>query len=335
MCVEINLEPIDRFVINRHMTKYTREYLLDQLKESFQRVGQLPNSKKFHIHENVYRTRFGSWSKALREAGLPVKDTNSITGRLKASSHEFVCPECNVKFILSNVQLCSRKVDIKRSKQKGRRGNTFCSQSCAAKYNNIRRVRNRWKKVTVVTKTPWITIKIPRKPKPKLLYCRVYFGECKGCKIMFSAEMKRQKKKYCSDKCVRKKLSDTAKNNPKMGGNKNTRAFGWYVSPSAGRVWLESSYEAKVAESLDSNKIVWSRPHGLKYILNEKQQTYYADFFLRDDNVYLDPKNSFLIEKDKDKIQAVRIQQNVRILILTKDELDWTNIQQLIKNGAG
>ena len=122
-------------------------------------------------------------------------------------------------------------------------------------------------------------------------------------------------------------MSDAAKKNPLLGGNKNNKAYGWYESPIAGKVWLESSYEYKVAESLDKNNIKWRRPAYLKYSDNKK---YYADFYLIDYDVYLDPKNNYLIPLDTPKINQVMIENNVIIIILTKDQLNWESIYKVL-----
>lgn len=111
-----------------------------------------------------------------------------------------------------------------------------------------------------------------------------------------------------------------------MGGNKNYKAYGWYVSPYAGRVWLESSWEHKVAKSLDENNVAWIRPDFLKY----DTKKYFPDFYLPEHDVYLEPKNPFLVDKDKYKLEAVRQQNNVKIILLNKDQLCWAVIKTLL-----
>lgn len=78
------------------------------------------------------------------------------------------------------------------------------------------------------------------------------------------------------------------------------------------------------------DNITWIRPKYLKYGENKK---YYADFYLVDYNVYLDPKNSFLIIKDADKIAQVQKENNVRVLILTKLQLTWDKILSALDTG--
>lgn len=60
----------------------------------------------------------------------------------------------------------------------------------------------------------------------------------------------------------RKKISATMKANPKAGGYRNGSGVGkgcWYESPTAGRVYLDSTFEKRVAQCLDKNNISWER----------------------------------------------------------------------------
>lgn len=102
-----------------------------------------------------------------------------------------------------------------------------------------------------------------------------------------------------------------------------------------------SSFEVDVVRDLDKNNIKWEKPdYGIfKYVdCNNKQHTYTPDIYLPDFDVYLDPKNDFLIEnknpalgyKDCDKIKWVSEQNNVRIIILNKNQLSWEVIKSLI-----
>lgn len=104
-------------------------------------------------------------------------------------------------------------------------------------------------------------------------------------------------------------------------------------------VCLHSSYETTLAIDLDKNNIKWFRPNPMGWIDDEgKNHRYYADFYLPDYDIYLDPKNDFLIEHvnpvfgitDREKINKVAEQNNVRIFILNKDQLLWNYVQTLL-----
>lgn len=102
---------------------------------------------------------------------------------------------------------------------------------------------------------------------------------------------------------------------------------------------LDSTYELEVAKSLDENSIEWTRP---KYLIwqddSGRKHRYYPDFYLPKYNVYLDPKNDFLINNatkrfgitDVEKISKVSEQNNVKIVILDKNNLNWQNIKNLL-----
>lgn len=104
-------------------------------------------------------------------------------------------------------------------------------------------------------------------------------------------------------------------------------------------VKLDSSYELTVAKSLDENGVKWIRPSRFKYIDSKGvEHTYTPDFYLPEYDVYLDPKNDFLIENinpwlgytDVEKIKWVQSQNNIKVLILNKDNLTWDRISSLI-----
>jgi hypothetical protein len=92
-------------------------------------------------------------------------------------------------------------------------------------------------------------------------------------------------------------------------------------------VTLHSTYELKVAMSLQEANITWERPSHCLLWLDETQiRRYLPDFYLPYYNVYLDPKNDFLIKKDARKIKLAEEYNNVKILVLNKNELNWDSI---------
>lgn len=113
--------------------------------------------------------------------------------------------------------------------------------------------------------------------------------------------------------------------------NRNRYAHGYYTSPSAGTVWLESSYEFMVANILDENGIKWIRPSPLDYILNGKTKRYFPDFLLCDFKIYLDPKNDYLISQDTEKISLVIEQNNVNIIVLPIQNITTDYILTIIR----
>jgi transcriptional regulator with XRE-family HTH domain len=109
--------------------------------------------------------------------------------------------------------------------------------------------------------------------------------------------------------------------NGKMGGyrEKAGRSKKYHVKDSFGNiVCLQSSYEKETAEILNELKIKWIRPQYLKY----DNKKYFPDFYLVDLDIYLDPKNDHLAKIDEDKIKKVCEQNQVTVLILTKDKIN-------------
>lgn len=118
---------------------------------------------------------------------------------------------------------------------------------------------------------------------------------------------------------------------------------GWRTSKTIkyNGVNLDSTYELKVAKELDENQIKWERP---SYFLWEDSKgikhRYYPDFYLPEYNIYLDPKNNYLINNkskrfgitDVEKIELVKQQNKIRIIILDKDNLNWIYIKEKIFN---
>lgn len=151
---------------------------------------------------------------------------------------------------------------------------------------------------------------------------------------------------------TRKKLSDKLKNTKihtedfkakmsriaierNLGGVRNSKKILY------NNILLGSTYELQVAISLDNNKILWNTCNRFNYYdNNNKLRSYTPDFYLPEYDIYLDPKNDFLINninprlgfKDIDKIKWVMKQNNIKVFILNKDELNWNSIFSKISN---
>lgn len=122
------------------------------------------------------------------------------------------------------------------------------------------------------------------------------------------------------------KLSKIAKIN-ELGGHTSKKQI-FYKTIEGNVVYLQSSYEIKVANELDNNGIKWTRPKFIEWIDDNKlSHRYYPDFYLCDFDIYLDPKNYFLQKKDRLKIELVQKQNNVKIIILSENELSWDKIK--------
>lgn len=101
---------------------------------------------------------------------------------------------------------------------------------------------------------------------------------------------------------------------------------------------LDSTYEVEVAKSLDANNIKWERCKRFPYVVEGKLHYYTPDFYLPEYNVYLEPKNDFLLNNinprlgftDTYKVEQVMLQNNIRVIMLNKEQLAWDYIKQQI-----
>ena len=114
----------------------------------------------------------------------------------------------------------------------------------------------------------------------------------------------------------------------KNGGYRETagRSKKFYVEDSFGKnVCLQSTYELRTAEILDKLGIKWIRPLSLKY----DDRKYYADFYLPEANIWLDPKNDYKAKCDAVKIRKVIEQNNIKLFILSNDQINESYIRSI------
>ena len=202
----------------------------------------------------------------------------------------------------------------------------FCGHRCAATFTNKQRKDNGYS-VSTATKQ-----KISEAFKEIVLaYSKV--SSCINC-----GKFSKGRKKRCAV-CQKVYISQITRENANtryargdmFGSFANNKKFGIYNSPIAGPVRLDSSYELRVATALDNNNVKWVRPGPLTWVdENNVSHRYFPDFYLVEFNVYLDPKNDFLIKRDSDKIKRVSEQNSVTVVVLDKDTLSWEAILENI-----
>lgn len=200
------------------------------------------------------------------------------------------------------------------------RNNKFCSRSCAAQITNLRRVGSKYKsKKGVGSKT---TIK----------YCI-----CECCKVQFRWDsFHRGSKRFCSASCSKSFLFEKRSLlaiSRGFGGVRQSKQINY------NGVKLGSTYELKLATILDKNNIIWQKPSRFKYTTyTGKQSNYTPDFYLPEYNLYLDPKNDFLIHninpgnkvKDIDKIAWVVEQNKISVAIIDFKNITHEFIKKLV-----
>lgn len=234
--------------------------------------------------------------------------------------YKLKCKKCNKEYELSITPYQFKKGNYRK----------HCSRSCAnshiqtGKQNDSRRERIREYCLKV--------------GKNFLADIPIEVRKCKYCEKEFKVK-KVSKKKYCSISCGSKYMasqdgfSDFMKNIAKEGkcGGHTSKKSTYYKREDGTSIYLQSSYEVTVAESLDKNDIKWTRPQCIVWIdeLGEEHR-YYPDFYLPKYDIYLDPKNSYLRKKDEAKIGKVQEQNGIKILVLDEVHLKWNDIKKLI-----
>lgn len=94
---------------------------------------------------------------------------------------------------------------------------------------------------------------------------------------------------------------------------------------------LQSTYELKCKEILDQIGILWVRPKALKY----DNRNYFADFYLPEYDIWLDPKNDYKAKQDEEKIRKVIKQNNVNLYVLRYDQINVEYITSLTRQLKG
>lgn len=261
-----------------------------------------------------------------------------------------ICEECSNSFKISkasarNQRFCSRVCNytnksvghketiclccglpLSKSQKK------FCSRSCSATTTNQQRppeseeLRNKRRAMMTGRKqrrssvlksilsrgqTPWHLL-----PNRHCLNC----GNDTGSPT----------RKLCSTACRNKHLANLSRLNPKCGGQKHTHRSK-ILNLEGNEFSAESSFEVKLAHILNELHISWIRPSFVWYRdSNNKQRRYYPDFYLPQYDIYLDPKNDYLIKTDTDKISRACADNNIRIVIISEDMINISYISKLV-----
>lgn len=204
-----------------------------------------------------------------------------------------ICLMCDKQFALANWK-----------------NNKFCSSECAKKQPNISKFN------------------IYRKGKSyQELYSDKSLKEIKEINEKKVESAKKTISNYTDEKKEKIHIirSDAAKKSGNGGYRENSGRGkkSWYESKITGRVFLHSSYELAYAKWLDENEINWERnKKWFNYEFEGKVKKYYPDFFLIDENCYVEIKG---FETEKDILKWQFFPCNLKIL--KKDDLLKLNIK--------
>lgn len=186
-----------------------------------------------------------------------------------------------------------------------RKNNKFCSRSCSAKVNNSTRSPEVLKKRNASTSKTFADRRArgatPKPAPERQKLCKVEFKQCKVCGKTFYTKTWSCPRATCSRPCQTQ--ASMLARSYQNGSRKTFR----YINPSTNEtVTLESTWELKIAELLDSFSISWDRPDPIPWVDKEgTSRLYYPDFYLPAYDVYLDPKNPYCMSRDTDKLAYV------------------------------
>lgn len=223
-----------------------------------------------------------------------------------------------------NPSLCEK---CKTPKSFDKRNNKFCSRTCANSrgprtedFKNKLSELNKDKKHTEQTKLKISLIKRGGKPKTNTL--------CKIC----NKDTNTTGRKTCSAECKSKLSKLQSRLNPKCGGQKHTHRSK-IVNIVGESFTAESSYEVNLSTILNDLKILWKRPRYFWYTDEENnKRRYYPDFYLPEYDLYLDPKNDYLINTDVFKIYQAAKENNIIIAIIGKKFINPNAIKKLVED---
>jgi hypothetical protein len=127
---------------------------------------------------------------------------------------------------------------------------------------------------------------------------------------------------------MKTRMSEIAKQR-QFGGHTSKRKL-HFAKKDGSIVYLQSGFEIRFAELLETNNIEWTRPDPLIWTDGVgKDHRYYPDFKVG--NIYIDTKNDYLVVKDADKIRKVIEQNNIDLRVVTEQQITQDYVIALIK----
>lgn len=210
-------------------------------------------------------------------------------------------------------------------------GNLFCGRSCSAVFNNKLVKRDYTKTKNVECIDCQCSIEINNRASSKYSRCvkckevhknylqneydkkdykyTVYNHKCIICDVKFKHKSKNIK--TCGNNCYRQLISRNSRKNIKCGGETN------YYKYDYKGIIMDSSWEVDLAKWMDSKKIEWVRDKKIyfNYIgKDKKQHRYHPDFYVPKLDLYLDPKNKYLVGQDKYKLNQVIKEYKINLI---------------------
>jgi hypothetical protein len=208
--------------------------------------------------------------------------------------------------------------------------NKFCSHTCAAIYNNLKRGKGQKRSgqaLKNIQKANKDTISkiTPEQRKERDIKCRltkidrglIKYPNAKFCCICNIEIWKTNKYDYCQKHYLQSDefLQTTAHY------RKNYQKGYVFNKHQNKNVYLMSSWEFKYVDYLNKNNIIWIKPKPIPYTLDNKNHYYIPDFYLPVTNEYVEIKGH-MWARDRIKLENVKIcNPTINLLILGKDEM--------------
>lgn len=166
------------------------------------------------------------------------------------------------------------------------RRSKYCSRSCAAVFNNRAKGNKHETRIRKFASSRFPFSAISRKT---CTHCKVDFWSTK-----ISADRYRS---TCGDFCFM--------------SVKKTNAKGIKTHEHNGFIF-QSQWEVRMAMFLDGKSIKWTQPEPLIYIdCNGKIRKYFADFYIPEIDLYVDPKNPYCIQQQQEKLDIISRTSNL------------------------
>lgn len=254
-----------------------------------------------------------SFMKAKKDYTKRIKEGCTRFFKNDAVAREYLIREKieKAKEPIIKICLCCQKTFNARDKAKPKVV-LYCSRECATTHYHARK-----------TVEPFLIQKTERAKKERALKPRVQRQPkslknhmCIICAKSFTC-LPNRPRKTCSDKCHSESQSRSAIKRC-LGGETNYRHFKYKG------IHMDSQWEVDIATWLDKHDIEWQRGKHLvfEWVDNaDKTHRYYPDFYLPAYDVYLDPKNKYLIEKDRFKIETVMKTHGIKVIWGLKDDV--------------
>ena len=126
---------------------------------------------------------------------------------------------------------------------------------------------------------------------------------------------------------TKRKISEIGRNNPYQRKCKKTLP---YTKLDGTVVNLDSSYERFVAKFLDDHNIEWERTGIFEWVDSTgKKHHYFPDFYIPKLNIYLDPKNEYCFEAQKEKIEYIKTHYN-NVIFISHENLNNNDLEKIL-----